>query len=560
MTVGIMRTVLCLLALLVVVPLSAAEEIAVSPRVDSVGLFKNSVAVIRASFEVKGPGVYCWQDLPRAVHGSFWVESEGQVTIRSSTRMVEDGEPILPSGTLQHDLAGKTVTVTLESKPGMQESVVTGKVWTMPELAPMKVWDHTMAVNNPWMYPRYINQERTGRTEVASSGYYLVLELPQGGRRYLGNSSIASVTVDGPIETAKRKVEKPVMIFEVGQAPANGGRVQISYLARGIAWAPSYLIDLTGADQLSIRRNAVVRNELIDLKDTDLQLISGFPNIEFAHVDSPLWPGGSLAGFFQQLSQEQVGRGGAASQQMVMYNSISAANAGGAALPDLAEAGGGDDVHFESIGARSLVPGESLSLEIASAKTSCQRVVEWVVPDPRDEYGRYRRDNGSPRQPNDENAPWDALKFTNPFKFPLTTGPAMITEGGRFRGQSLSQWVNPGQSTCLRITKALSVDARYSEVEEEQQREMIWMGGNDYQRTKVKGTLVMRNFRGKEAVMSVRACFSGEMIEAEGNPAAKLRTEGVSSVNPRRELEWTLKLAPGEEKTLTYRYSVLVDR
>jgi hypothetical protein len=194
---------------------------------------------------------------------------------------------------------------------------------------------------------------------------------------------------------------------------------------------------------------------------------------------------------------------------------------------------------------------------VESAKTSCQRVVEWVVPDPRDEYGRYRRDSNSIK---DEDAPWDALKFTNPFKFPLTTGPAMITEGGRFRGQSLSQWVNPGQSTCLRITKALSVDARYSEVEEEQQRELVWIGGTDFQKTKVKGTLVLRNFRGKEAAMSIRAGFSGEMIEAEGNPAAKLRTEGVSSVNPRRELEWSLKLAPGEEKTLIYRYTVLVDR
>lgn len=553
-----MKSAFCLFALLLVVPLSAAEEIAVSPRVDSVGLFKNSVAVIRASFEVKGPGTYCWQDLPRAVHGSFWVESDGQVSVRSTSRMVEDGEPVLPSGNLQRDLAGKAVTVTLKSTSAAQEPVVTGKVWTMPELNPHKVWDHNMVAANPWM--GRFNAQETTSTAVASAGSFLVLDSPKGGRQYVDLGSIASVTVDGPGETAKRKVEKPVMIFEVGQAPANGGRVQISYLARGIAWAPSYLIDLAGADQLSIRRNAVVRNELIELKDTELQLISGFPNIEFAHVDSPLWAGGSLAAFFQQLSQGQDSRGGAASQQMVMYNTMSTANAGGPALPDIAEAGSGDDVHFESIGARSLAPGDSLSLEVGSAKASCQRVVEWVVPDPRDESGRYRRESGSGQQQKDEDAPWDAIKFTNPFKFPLTTGPAMITEGGRFRGQSLSQWVNPGQSTCLRITKALSVDARYTEVEEEQQRELVWIGGNDFQKTKVKGTLVVKNFRGKEAVMSIRAGFSGEMIEADGGPAAKLRTEGVSSVNPRRELEWSVKLAAGEEKTLSYRYSVLVDR
>ncbi|WP_035610431.1 hypothetical protein [Haloferula sp. BvORR071] len=556
-----MKAAICLLAL-VVVPIYAAEETAVTPRVDSVGLFKNSVAVVRASFEVKGPGVYCWQDLPRAVHGSFWVESDGQVTIRSTTRMLEDPEPVLPSGILQRDLAGAPVTVKLKSTAPAQEPLVSGKVWTMPEFTPRRIWDNSMPTNDPWASMRaWTVTQANGTLPTASAGNFLVLEPEKGGRQYLDLGSIASVSVDGPIEAKKRKLEKPVMIFEVGQAPANGGRVQISYLARGIAWAPSYLIDLAGTDQLSIRRNAVVRNELIDLKDTEVQLISGFPNIEFAHVDSPLWAGGSLAAFFQQLSQQPGSPGGMASQQMVMYNTMTPSGGGAAALPNLAEAGGGDDVHFESIGPRSLAPGDSLSLEIASAKTACQRVVEWVVPDPRDEYGRYRRESGSSQQQQkDEDAPWDALKFTNPFKFPLTTGPAMITESGRFRGQSLSQWVNPGQSTCLRVTKALSIDARYAEVEEEQQRELVWIGGNDFQKTKVKGTMVVRNFRGKDSVMSIRACFSGEMIDAEGNPAAKLRTEGVSSVNPRRELEWTLKLAAGEEKTLSYRYSVLVDR
>ena len=87
----------------------------------------------------------------------------------------------------------------------------------------------------------------------------------------------------------------------------------------------------------------------------------------------------------------------------------------------------------------------------------------------------------------------------------------------------------------------------------------MWVGGNDYRRTKVKGTLLLHNFRGKEVTLSIRSCFSGELLEADGSPEARLRTEGVTSVNPRRELVWTLKLAPGEEKILAFRYSVLVD-
>ena len=32
----------------------------------------------------------------------------------------------------------------------------------------------------------------------------------------------------------------------------------------------------------------VIRNELVDLQDADIKLISGFPSVEFANVTSPL--------------------------------------------------------------------------------------------------------------------------------------------------------------------------------------------------------------------------------------------------------------------------------
>ncbi len=556
-----MRTAPCLFAL-VVIPVCTAEEIPVTPHVDSVGLFKNGVAVVRASFEAKQAGVYRWDDLPRPIHGSFWVESEGAVGVRSTTRMVEETDKAeTPAGNLQKDLAGKMVTVKLKASAGIPEPELRGRVWMIPDAAPRKAWDTSMPDSDPFA----LHRTRWDAAAIpapapATTGNFLVLEEESGGRRYIELSTLASVTAEGPFGPSRRKVEKPVMIFEVGEVPRGNGRVRISYLTRGITWAPSYRIDLTTPDKLAIRRDAVVRNELMELKDTEVQLISGFPNIEFAHVDSPLWAGGTLAAFFQQLGSPTsvgTGSGGPVSQQTVMYNFIApAASAPPLPFPEKNE--GGDDVHFESIGPRTLAPGDSLSLETGSATASCERVVEWVVPDPRDADGRYLRLTTG-KEPEESHA-WDAVKFTNPFKLPLTTGPALVTEAGRFRGQSLSRWVNPGQSTCLPITKALSIQTRSAEVEEEDQREQLRIGGRDYQRTKVKGTLTLHNFRGKEATMNVRAEFSGEMLEAGGKPETRLRVEGAGSINPRRELAWTFKLAPGEEKTLTYRYSVLVYR
>jgi hypothetical protein len=271
-------------------------------------------------------------------------------------------------------------------------------------------------------------------------------------------------------------------------------------------------------------------------------------------VDSPLWPHANLASFFSQLSGQRWGGGNPVTSQ-IMSNAISSYEPPAGTLPDVEESGAGSaDIYIQPIGARELAKGESLAMSVARKEAAFERVVEWSVNDPRDPRGRYTR-----REPSDEEAPWDAVRFRNPFDFPMTTAPAMIVEQGSFRGQTRSDWVNPGQVNCLRVTKALSVRAEYHEVEEEGKREVVWIAGDDFRRTTAKATLKLHNARATPVTMSIRMEFSGELLEADRNPEKRLRTEGISSVNPRRELLWDIQLEPGEEAAIGFRYSVLVD-
>ena len=538
----------------------AADEAMVKPVIESVGLFKNGLAVMRATFPINGAGLYCWDRVPHVIHGTFWVESDGEVGVQSTTRRIEEtDESGSPSGVLQHDLAGKEVTITLRDTDSPQDPRITGTVWAVPPRASKRMWDTNYASLNPsarsynWNPQAQIPQPAS----AASTGNFLVLHDETGARRYVDMSRIASVEAKGPFGTVKRMTEKPVLVFDVRKAPANGGKVRVSWLTKGLGWMPSYQVDLSDAENLRIRQNTVVRNESDDLTNTEVQLISGFPSVRFGAVDSPLWQGTGLAAFFQQINQSTTGstRDNMLSQQAVYSNSAMAGAS--TATPELTEIGNASaDIHYESIGSHSLKSGDSLAVDIASATSAYQRVVEWVVTDGRDANGRYPQGNGEIR----DEMPWDAVRFTNPFKFPMTTAAALVTEGGKFRGQNQTEWVNPGQRACLRVTRALSVQTESSEVEEEGQREIVWIAGNDYQRTRVKGILTARNFRGGEVTMTIRREFSGKLIEADSKPESKLRAEGVFSVNPRRQLDWTVQVPTGGEKELTYRYEVLVDR
>ena len=533
--------------------ISFAEETAVRPQIDSVGLFKNGLCVVKCSFTVEQAGDFVWDEPPRAVHGSFLVESEGAVTVRSTVRKVDNAsEAGLPTGHLQADLAGAEVKITLAPDETRVAATVTGKVWTMPEPKPEpRVWGSQDGAGDPDGRAAY--NARGAATPVPTTGGFLVLEGDRGAREFIALGRIGRVEILKPGAARKRLQDKPAMIFTVTKP----GRVNLSYLTRGASWAPAYFVDLTDAKSLRIRQTAVLKNELMPLAGAELALISGFPNVEFGHVDSPLWQGGSLAAFFQQINRKPGGRGNAMSQQIISNNYSAGADLG-APLPAGDEPGAtSQDLHFESLGKRTLELGDALSLDVASGDTAYERVVEWAIADKRDAYGNYL--HASRGEPAETSGAWDSVIFQNPLKFPMTTASATIREGGQFRGQSQSNWTNPGQRSCLHVTKALSLQTDHTEIEESGKRENeIWIGGRRYYRTTVRAEATARNFRSSPVTLLMKAQFSGALIEAEEKPGDTLRREGVFSVNPRHELEWKLTLKPGAEKKVVYRYTVLV--
>jgi hypothetical protein len=524
---------------------SFAQETPVTPKIESVGLFKNGLSVVHASFEAKGPGTHVWSDPPRCVHGTFLVETDADISLRSGSRLVEENtERDRPTGSLQADLAGQNVRIRLRSSPPAGDVEITGRVWQIPVMPPPpRQWNAALA-GEGHEFHRTFNSAQPAPS--ATTGNYLVIEAEQK-RIYVDIGQIASVEVAGAAPDRKRMVEKPVMIFNTAKA----GVVRISYLTRGASWVPSYHVDLSDPKVLRLKQSALVRNELQPWKSAQLQLISGFPNVRFGHVDSPLWPGTTLTNFFAQIARNPNPGGGAATQQ-IAYNSSRLVEA---VVPEMpADGSQSEDLHFQNIGERDLLPGETLSLEVANGTAPYERIVEWTSPDTRGEYGQYLRND---REGETEEA-WDAILFQNPLKFPMTTAAATVTEKSQFRGQTLSQWTNPGQRACLQITKALSVQVDRQEIEDPGKREPIVIAGHQYYRATVKGTLTMRNYRSQPTVMLNRARFSGELLSADENPADTLRKDGIFSINPRHELEWKLTLPAGAEKVLKYSYSVLV--
>lgn len=526
------------------------EEIKVKSKIDSIGLFKNGLAVIKRTVSIPAPGAYVIEDAPEPVHGTFWIKSDAAVIARSRLRRIEVPAKKTPVD-FQDSFAGKNVIIYFKTE-GLVP--LKGKVLKIDsEVTPE--WNRNYQSGRYDYWSSYYPAPGAG--QYAPNGNYLKLKTTSG-TTYIDSSLIAYIQSDG--ENSKVMKKKPVLIFEVGKMPDKPAVISITYLTKGISWTPGYLLDLSDSKTLTIEQNAVIKNEFADFTDADIQLISGFPNIKFAHVTSPLSPETNWASFFSQLNQEFFIPGHASTMNAMAQMQAASPSSFPSGIDLSSNTGEGVDIHYQKIGAHSMKEGDSLTLSVDKKNSEYEKIIEWIIPDTRNPEGRYIQEYERRENPEKyEDAAWDAVRFKNPFSFPMTTGAAMIIANGNFQGQTMSYWANSGDSNVLHITKALSVQTKTSEHELEGKREIAYIGGNDYQETTVEGELSAKNHRKETVTLLIRRCFSGELLNSDGNPKCELREEGVYSVNKRNELTWDMTLKPGEEKTLKYHYKVLVD-
>lgn len=524
-----------------------AQETPADGRIVSVKLFKNGLAVVTRTVALRRPGTYRIDDAPAPVHGTFWVESSAKIESRVVLREVE--EPVRGGAGInfQEALVGRHVTIHFRDG-GIP--AVNGTVERIAPAAGEEAWSRTYRQPQYyWNYGRWNQPPPRGR--------FLVVRTDTA-TTYVDSSMIAYLHAEGRGKTIRRR--RPVLLLTVEKPGAAPAAARITYLTKGVSWAPSYRVDISDPATLAIEQKAVIKNELADIDRAEVHLISGFPSVKFAHVTSPLSTRTTWAQFFQELGQRfRPGQGaqGQMTQQLVVMQNAPAGPAGLdiSAIPT----GEGVDLHYQPIGRRSLAEGESLAVGIAEAKAPYERIVEWIVPDTRKPDGRHVQEHERRRNPEKyRDAAWDAVRFRNPFAFPMTTAAAMIVSGEEFNGQCMSYWVNAGEQTVLHVTKALSVRTRAVEHELEGKRKIVYIGGRTFRKTQVEGELFASNHRKEKIDLVIRRRFSGDLVSAEGDPKCVLREEGAYSVNKRNELTWTLELAPGGERRLTYRYSVLV--
>ena len=568
--------------------ITKAETIQADARLKQVALFKNGLGFfvlevtfpsVKETFSIIPPG--------RACHGTFWVSHPSTMNLEAVVAKEIESQEFVDAVTIS-DMLRANVGSSARLLCRGQEKVVEGKI---TYVAKEEKDIGSQAYAGVWggYGGRY------GMPTSVRTGSMLVQT--DSGEVCIDTANVEKVEfIGGKAKKDVRSDNKSIQL-EVKMGTAESGKkLTISYLARGITWAPSYIVDISDGDKARISAKAVVINEVCDLNDVTIQLVTGVPHLKFADVVSPMAWRQSLASFLQSLAwaQSECGRlGGVMGQIVGGYGGYGGGGYGGGGYGGGGYGGGGyggggyggyggfmeteeapvmpeygvpkegraeEDLFLYPVKNVQLKKGEAGYYPLFTESVPFKHIYLWEIPDYVDEQERYSYDIHRREKREPEEDVWHCLRMENNTRIPWTTAPAETVKENLILGQDTLKYTPQKSKATLRVTKAVSVRAEQAELEIARKREAETFYGDYFDLITVDGTLSVSNFQQKAITLEIAKTLSGEVKASEPAAAIEKQARGLRRMNGIVNLTWTVELGAGECKDLNYKYDVYVRR
>jgi hypothetical protein len=530
------------------------KQAEVQTRLKRVALFKNGFGLfVREGTLSEDEHVVLLGPFAAPSHGTFWLTAPARAKLtKALVREVKGSEETPARGLVE--LLGANVGMMVRLWPSHDpERAVEGKLLAAPPVG-------APPPPQPYVGPGGIRP----LLPIAGPHQLILLETDDGTVALNPQHIVRVDFLDGEPVTAIARSTSRVSLEATFESPAKGDWLSVSYLATGATWAPSYLIDISDPARARLAAKALVINEAEDLEGAHVDLITGFPNLEFADVLSPMGMREDLAAFLRSLAGDRSRRRGAAVMSQVVSNVGDYYAAEAMALPDVPDYGAAaagqaaGDLFFYPLQEITLAKQERGYYPLFTEEVPYEEVYLWDIPDYINEEDRYGERAREQRDtPEDV---WHSIRLDNTTTVPWTTAPAQLVKDGQIIGQGTMRFTPPKGKAKVKITKAISVKADQTELEVARERDAVRVYGYHFDRVTIEGKLSVVNHKEASIALEVKKTLSGEVqsmtMEAEDVALAR----GLRRMNPVHQLTWTFELEPGESEEITYTYIALIRR
>lgn len=522
------RSLVVLLAVVLILAVTAGAGAA--PRVSEVSLFKNGYGYFILTGELaRGDGKLVIDEIPAAAHGTYWFDyNPRELNLHALTAGMADKVTVT-------ERPRATLLELLEANVGREVDFYIGDQWQRGKII-------ALPKQNAQGQPQLVIIESEGKPSA----------IPVGAITRLRGGEFGGTVTETDTRTA------PVLTLDYTASKLTD--YQVSYLTPGITWAPAYRLDIADSPGRLVLQGVII-NEATDLEKATINFISGFPNLMFANVISPLAMRGSLNDFINQLGggdRYSGRRREMVMTQQVMFNAP--AMSYGEERADYQAQGEGstvEDLFFYTVRGITLKKNERGAYELLAGTLPYEHVYTWDIPavDVNNSYsGRQQRESGQEQA----GEVWHQLKVRNTFSQPLTTAPMMVVNGDRILGQDMLTYTSAGGTGRIKITRAVDVRAEEHEYEKARQPHVKQFYGDWYDLVTVEGTITIENFKRDPVRMEITRTVEGQLLESTlAVEAVKLAT-WLRRVNPQTKLTWEFTLPAGKKQEYRYTYQVYV--
>ncbi len=335
---------------------------------------------------------------------------------------------------------------------------------------------------------------------AASDGELLLVQTANGTRA-IALANVRELEVRGEfVGKIANEEDKERLTLQVAGGGA-GARVGVMYVQKGLRWVPAYRIDLDGKGGAAVQFEATLVNDLVDLEHATVNLVIGVPKFEFQGLVDPISLQQEAAQVAVQMGQQQMFGNmlsNSVRSQSAMYRQAAAAPAADGE-PTVVGGESNEDLFVFSVRDVTLKKGERLVLPISTFALGYRDVYRLEVPfAPPMEVRQGLQSAQVIELAKQLAAPKvrHALRIKNGSDGPLTTAPALVLASGRVLAQGRVTYTPKGGESDLEINVAVDIGVETEEHETKRDAGPIRLGGENYGRVDVAGSIAIANHKG----------------------------------------------------------------
>jgi hypothetical protein len=501
-------------------------------KTTKLSIFKNGTYFLKKEGTLQVlKGEFVFTPPMQALNGTFWAAVDKSARLRSISVREDTLKVQTPVLTMQQLLyVSKNKTVTIRRKPfgaGTSARETTGVLQSFDwatGVVKLKMADGKLLMFN-------LSQLEEVQTDAGAPEFYLA-------------DSIARV--------ARGRLDKEVPIIQATTVA----------MELGMRWYPSYLLRVINGKEARLEMKATIENMGEPIRDAEVDVVVGNPTMFYEELLDPI-----CKEYIDEELLEKDKYKNVNGRLMSLNTNVQSAEAfrQRSGLPAewakedfkseySADGEKSQDLYYYKLGKLDIDKYAKVIVPVFASTITYKDIYEANIGDDINYFANKTVNNA----PDKVQEVFHSLRITNATGAPFTSAPIfVINENESPLAQDELKYVPVGAEGVVHLSKAIDVQVKNEEEELSRVDNFKKISKVPFHKVTLKGEIKIANFQSKKISLNLKKGLLGD-VTAASDEGKIVKQKNNNIANPTSIIKWELELNPGEQRTITYEYTVLI--